>query len=413
MKKIITLPKYKDIKNGDVFEIKSQSNHFTHNFFKYPAKFIPEIARWSIKNFSVEKDYVLDCFAGSGTSLVEASLLKRRPLAIDFDPLSILIIKSKSKKLKNNEINIIRKHLNNIVNKKPERIFIPKLDNLDKWFPNKNIERLSIIISNINKFKKKDKNIYNFLAICFASIIRKSSYADDTSPKPYVSKRFKKEPRDPSELFIKVVEQNIEKLQDKKFNLHYQVKIIGNDARETIEKKYKMQVQHILSSPPYINAFDYVRITRLENLWLGNYIQEEIIGHKKKQIGTELIPSNLYNKIPPKFGINKLDKKILNVFKKDKRRAWIVFQYFNDMSLNLYQSYEVLKSGGVYTIVVGDCSIKGEIFEIYKYLITFAKKIGFKNKKYFSYLIKNPYLRIPRSGKGGYVEYDRVLILKK
>ena len=413
MKKITALPKYRDIKNGDIFEIKSQTNHFTHNFFKYPAKFIPEIAKWSIKNFSVERDYVLDCFAGSGTSLVEASLLKRRPLAIDFDPLSLLIIKSKTKKLKKNEVYIIRKHLNNIINKEPKRIFTPNLDNLKKWFPDKNIRQLSIIISNINKFKKKDKNIYNFLAVCFASIIRKSSYADNTSPKPYISKRFPKEPGSPSDLFLKIVEKNIEILQDNKFNLYYSVKIIGDDARKIKKNIYKNQVQHILSSPPYINAFDYVRITRLENLWLGNYTQEEIIDHKKKQIGTELISANSYNILPPKFGINELDKKIKSVFKIDKRRAWVVYQYFSDISSNLQHSYEVLKSGGVYTIVVGDCTIRGEIFEIYKYLIVFAKRIGFKNKKYFSYLIKNPYLRIPRSGKGGYVEYDRILIIKK
>ena len=96
MKQVDKIPDINLIKDEDVFEIKSTRSYYTHSFFKYPAKFIPELPNWSIRNFTKEGDIVLDCFSGSGTSLVEASVLSRNPYAIDFDTLSNILTKTKT-----------------------------------------------------------------------------------------------------------------------------------------------------------------------------------------------------------------------------------------------------------------------------------------------------------------------------
>ena len=49
------LPQIKEIKNNDIFEIINYHSSKTHSFFKYPAKFIPEIPNWSIRKFSKKK----------------------------------------------------------------------------------------------------------------------------------------------------------------------------------------------------------------------------------------------------------------------------------------------------------------------------------------------------------------------
>lgn len=402
------LPQIKKIKNNDIFEIINYQSSKTHSFFKYPAKFIPEIPNWSIRNFSKKKDKVLDCFAGSGTSLVEASFLERVPYAIDFDPLSQIIIKSKVNCLTVNNIRKIRNDLDEIVmkNNKP---FIPEIPDINKWFPKGNINSLGSIIVNINKYKKNNENIYNFLICCFASTIRKSSFADDTSPKPYISKRIKKRPLNSKKLFTDTVIKNLKIFQSGDFKLKYKVKIIGKDARKIIKKK----IDHAISSPPYINAFDYVRILRLENLWINSFKNSEIIDHKKKQIGTEIISSKDYIRKPKKFGHKILDKKILKVYSVDRKRALVVSKYFDDMILNLKNIYNALRINSYYTIVVGDCLIRNNKFETSEYLSFFAGKIGFKIEKKFSYIIKNPYLRIPRGNKGGIIKFDKILVLKK
>ena len=87
---------------------------------------------------------------------------------------------------------------------------------------------------------------------------------------------------------------------------------------------------------------------------------------KKKQIGTEIISVKNYSKRPKKFGLDKLDKKILKVYSKDKKRAFVIIKYFSDMILNLKNIYKALRTNSFYTIVVGDCFIRNNKFKSHK-----------------------------------------------
>ena len=179
------------------------------------------------------------------------------------------------------------------------------------------------------------------------------------------------------------------------------------------QKIITIKIKLVCASPPYINAFDYVRILRLENVWLRNLDDNNIIEHKKNQIGTEQIYANEYNKLTYKFGIEELDNKIDELYKIDKKRAHIVCKYFADMEENIINIRKYLKEDGSYVLVVGDCEIRKIVFPVYKYLIEIAEKNKYKTSKVFSYLIRNPYLRIPRKKRGGLIKYDRIIVLNK
>jgi DNA modification methylase len=412
MLEVTSIPDIIEINENDVFEIKTTDvAYFSHSFFKYPAKFIPQIPNWAIKNFTSEGDFVLDCFAGSGTTILEASLLNRIPLAIDFDKISNLLSIVKTTKLSKNDVVEIKHNLNsimNIINSDD----IPNIRNINHWFPEENILKLNSIYHNINNSILNDK-IKSFYLVCFISIIRKSSFSDDVSPKPYVSTKIKKTPLDPFIIFEKIVFNYLEKFNSEDYNLYNDVKYIGDDARIATSKKYFNKVKLICASPPYINAFDYVRILRLENIWLRNLDDDTIIQHKVKQIGTEQIYSEKYNTIPSSLNLIELDSKIKELFKLDKKRAHIVKEYFSDMENNLISMNKYLMVNGHYVMVIGDCVIKDIEFPSYKYIIELAYKNGYTCERYFSYLIKNPYLRIPRMSRGGLIKYDRIIILKK
>ena len=73
-------------------------NKYTHSYFKYPCKFIPEIPKWAILNFSKPGDFVLDPFAGSGTTLLESILNDRVGLGTEIDQVAQLLIKTKTTK---------------------------------------------------------------------------------------------------------------------------------------------------------------------------------------------------------------------------------------------------------------------------------------------------------------------------
>ncbi|MFQ6088898.1 MAG: DNA methyltransferase, partial [Candidatus Methanofastidiosia archaeon] len=60
------------------------------------GKLVPPLVKHLIKMYSNENDLVLANFAGSGTILVEANLLKRKSIGIDSNPLSYLLCKVKT-----------------------------------------------------------------------------------------------------------------------------------------------------------------------------------------------------------------------------------------------------------------------------------------------------------------------------
>lgn len=74
-----------------------------HEIHPYPAKFIAEIPRRLIEEFSAPGDLVLDPFCGSGTTMAEAALLRRRSVGVDISPLSALVATVKSSALSDSD----------------------------------------------------------------------------------------------------------------------------------------------------------------------------------------------------------------------------------------------------------------------------------------------------------------------
>ena len=64
-------------------------------------------------------------------------------------------------------------------------------------------------------------------------------------------------------------------------------------------------------------------------------------------------------------------------------------------------------------IVIGNSNIRKQEIESWRVLEQLAKSIGMKTDSYFSYIIKNPYIRIPRSGKGGKIAKDYIIVMEK
>ena len=74
----------------------AKTDYLTHGLHPYPAKFIPQIPNALIQELSSVGDVVCDIFCGSGTTLVEALLLKRHAVGIDANPLACLISRAKT-----------------------------------------------------------------------------------------------------------------------------------------------------------------------------------------------------------------------------------------------------------------------------------------------------------------------------
>ncbi len=69
----------------------------THNFYRYPARFSPAFVRAAIHAFSKPGDWVIDPFAGGGTTLVEALAAGRNALGADISSLATFVCEAKTK----------------------------------------------------------------------------------------------------------------------------------------------------------------------------------------------------------------------------------------------------------------------------------------------------------------------------
>lgn len=383
--------------------------YLTHGFFKYPCKYIPQIPSWAMDKYLNKKSTVLDPFCGSGTTLLEASLRGHKGLGVEIDKFGQLLTKVKTQKVNadfSEKIHLFKNKLSKLGRASKEKR--PSISNFDLWFSSENASLLGKFNYLIEK-TKEDQYVNDFLKVCFASLIRKASKADEVSPKPYVSKKYKKQHRDIEEEFVRIIDKNLERTIDASKLLKSSCEIVGDDAR-TFSVKNKVDL--VVTSPPYINAFDYVRTLRLENLWLGLQSEDDLRTVKKRHVGTESV--DIYTQLD---GINFLTKELERVFKeiyiKDKKRAFVVLKYFQDMKDNIETIKKSLKTNGYYVIVVGNSSIRGIEVSTHKILIEIASKIGFKSDLVFSYIIKNRYLRIPRNGRGGFIKKDWIICLKK
>ena len=66
-----------------------------HQLAPYIGKLKPFIARQLLRQFTAPRDIVLDCFSGSGTIPLEALLLGRRVLAFDTNPYAVTLTRAK------------------------------------------------------------------------------------------------------------------------------------------------------------------------------------------------------------------------------------------------------------------------------------------------------------------------------
>lgn len=73
-----------------------QVSGYTHDFYRYPARFSPIFARTAIELFTKPGDIVFDPFMGGATTLVEARTLGRRSIGADINKLSYFLAQTKT-----------------------------------------------------------------------------------------------------------------------------------------------------------------------------------------------------------------------------------------------------------------------------------------------------------------------------
>lgn len=411
-----------DIEDNMYLNIFRNEEKSIHNIALYPCKFIPQLPRWAIKKYSKEGDLVLDPFCGGGTTLIEGRKLNRNVIGFDYNPYAVLISKIKSEKY---DKNILEKQLikliEHFINDNSD-IPLPSFKGIEFWFNKDVLKGLSVIKKHVNNIK--DETIRDFYRVVFSMVVRKSSYI---APGQILTARRKD--------WKKIKQYNLEDVFNifKDFSndyINYAIKFTyeckKNNSTSFVDKgdardiKIKNKVDLIISSPPYINAMDYIWANRLRVHWLDLVKDDkDRLDLYKQEIGTERIESREYEKVG-KTGYANIDKTILDIYEsynsnqQSKLRARVAYKYFIDMEAHFTSAFKNLKKGGRYCIVIGDNNIRKVQIKTTDFLVEIAENIGFKKELQFNILLKNRSLNVDRKlDFADLIKYDRMIVLRK
>lgn len=403
------------IEDGNRFLfISHDQTSMTHGLHKYPAKFFPELPRWFISRYSKKGDFILDPFTGSGTTNVEALLLQRHSVGIDADPFSQYLSKVKTTPVDEKELLKTKDRLIEfIVGYKPSKVSesdLPVFPYCDNWFNREINLELAYIKSAIESLDT-DSRIKDFFKICFSSVIRSVSNADDNCTRTVIRKKLNKKvfPADALKKFTEAILFNIPKMIEFSHLCPPNIKVMIPSDMDARDIKFEENAFDLaVTSPPYANAVDYPRTHQLELYWLG-LVKGSLTPLKKRHIGTESVSSLEYKKLHL-TGIDEVDFVVSRIFKKDPRRAFIVYKYLVDMRKNLFEVFRVLKKGGRYVMVIGNNRIRGEIIENWRYISELAEGIGFYVENFFASEIIRHFIKVPRKER---IDTDWILVLRK
>ena len=338
--------------------------YITHNYYTYPAKFIPQLVSRLITTYSDEYDTIVDPFMGSGTTIVESLINNRYAFGLDINEIAYLISKVKTTpidiKLLEREYNILsnklleNKNLNDLIEKSKK--IVPNNERIDYWFKPKQKQDLSIILYIISEIDNID--IRDFYLVAFAQILKTASIWLQKSIKP--TRDFNKKDKDVYSLFLTQAKKMIKRhnlynlMLDKKIfeNINKYRNIICGDSRSLpLEDE---EADFIVTSPPYVTSYEYADLHQLPSLWFGylnnlNDFRKKFIGSGCKRETEDINDNDLKSDIA-------VD--IIKNFKEGSKKYIEIKNYYFDMLESFIEMKRILKYKGKAAIVIGNTQFK-------------------------------------------------------
>lgn len=251
-----------------------------HRWFYYKEGFSPNLVSKAIDNVGVGKDeIILDPFNGSGTTTLTASMLGHKSVGVEVNPFTSFLSSAKEKNADNAIFRPIQEKLLAACSKGADSnligysTFSYKKD-LDKWLFNKNVLRA---FEGGWKFasKIKDRDIQQILKLALITTAMDNCNAiKDGKCLRYRDTWKSYKYNNPS--FCASLENKLSTIE-KDVNekpIGVRSRIISGDVRQILKTETEMEKFKLcITSPPYLNTFDYTDIYRPE-LFLGKFVRD-------------------------------------------------------------------------------------------------------------------------------------------
>lgn len=339
----------------DIPQTIRELSYLTHNFFRYYGKFPPTIPRRLIRDYRPAKGtWILDNFSGSGTTLVEAACEGHPSIGIDISPLATLASRVKTRHVDLHNLQAVYESLLVTLSSKSllDAKHLPPEKVLDKWFRPDTVEQLSHLKRALLDLEPGPER--DFLSLAFFAIIRRVSHAYDGEVRPHVN--VTKTQRDVFAAFKKKYADMVARMASFKRESSHNVptlSLTADNRNLDVDINWsKHPVGLVISHPPYLNCFDYFPVYKLEYLWAVGFAEPglDIEYGELRKLETRCWPAT--------------DKRIFD-------------SYFEDLEEAYRQVADLVSRGTRCCVVLGDCSIRGEVVPVLDRFSDIMETIGF------------------------------------
>lgn len=328
----------------------------------FPARMAPELAIGELQCLR-GKRLVLDPMAGSGTVLREASDRGHRAIGYDVDPLAVLMAKVWTTPVDHGVIVDTAKKVIANAHRKRE-VVLPWIDGDEKaleftryWFGLKQRRRLRRLAWAIAEQSRgadaETRRALDVLRLALSKIVvtkdgGASLGRDISHSRPH--RAWDTSPYDVFDGFECAVRSLRKTLSEEP--PAGRVRVQCGDARRM--RLRPGSVDLVLTSPPYLNAIDYLRGHRLALVWLG-YSLSTLRSIRSESIGAERAPSSG----ALSEGVLSIRSAMVSARKLEPRHLRMVERYAHDLSKLMAGTKRVLAPKGRAVFVVGNSCLRG------------------------------------------------------
>ncbi len=389
----------------------TDTGYLTHAIVSYPAKFIPQVVRYAINTYTKEDDWIVDPFAGSGTVGVEAYLCKRNAVVLDLNLLLNHIMPLKVYRGKEQLHKELMFKLLEGMQENEKHLFIPSWSNVEYWYAPEILELLSQSWGYMYSIKD---NVYSgIIKSALLKVSKRFSYTEHRTPKLARSKRklaaieelLQENWKD--QLIEIVYDHSLKTLGNiNEFVMHTQHHQNQVEFQGGVDSSYvavPRECDVLITSPPYLQAQEYIRSTKMDLYWLG-HTDEEI-----KELSRLEIP---YRKADRVIRTATLDKVRDQLTRADLHKR--LDSYFCHTINALENTMNRLKPNAAACIFVGNPRIDGITVELWRILTEYFTERGYRFEKVYEDRIKTRQLFGVRKNKNpDGMKSEFLLILRK
>lgn len=348
----------------------------------FPARMAPGIALDALDG-QKQPLRVLDPMMGSGTVLAVARSQGHRAYGMDLDPLAVLLAKVWTTTIDPEAVldkaSEVLHRAKEIFRSLPVGAAYPfDADEETRrfiryWFDDYARRQLAALSGAIGRVRDEDTRDALWCGFSRLIITKKSgaSLAMDLShSRPH--KSFKRSPIKPFEKFLDAVEIVVENCPHPRQNRIGPAAIVQRGDARALPLKDK-SIDLVLTSPPYLNAIDYIRCSKFSLVWMGHRIAD-LRDVRSGSIGTEASSEVACDDHGVREVINNLRLRP----RLNNRDDALLCQYVYDMRRAIGEAARVLVPGGRAVYVVGDSTVRGTYIRNSAVVIAVAQLAGLR-----------------------------------